>query len=452
MNIIIVGCGKIGSTILESLVEEGHDVVGIDNDEQVITQITNVHDIMAVCGSGTDYDMLKEAGVANAEMFIAVTSSDELNMLSCYMAKKMGAKHTIARIRNPEYTQSNLGFLKQQLDLSMAINPESLAAVEMFNILKLPSAVKIQTFSRRNFEIIEMILKDKSALVGMKLMDLRNKINAKFLICVVQRGEDVYIPSGNFQLMAGDKIGLTASPSEIQKLMRSLKLDKKEAKDIMILGGSKIAYYLAKMLTASGNGVKIIEKDHDKCQELSESLDKVVIIEGDGAEQEILLEEGLNSLDAFVALTGMDEENILISIFASSHNVPTVITKVNRNELSQLASKLGLDCIVSPKKIVSDVIVRYARALENSRGSNVETLYNIMDDKAEVLEFNVRSDFKQVNIPLRDLKLKPNILIAGIIRERKPIIPNGDDMIMKNDKVIIVTSEQRLNDLSDIIK
>ena len=315
----------------------------------------------------------------------------------------MGAKHTIARIRNPEYTQSNLGFLKQQLDLSMAINPESLAAVEMFNILKLPSAVKIQTFSQRNFEIIEIILKENSALAGMKLMELRNKFNAQFLICAVQRGEDVYIPSGNFQLMAGDKIGLTASLSEIQKLMRSLKIEKKQAKDVMILGGSKIAYYLAKMLTTSGNGVKIIEKDHEKCQELSESLDKVVIIEGDGAEQEILLEEGLNSLDAFVALTGMDEENILISIFASSHNVPTVITKVNRNELSQLASKLGLDCIVSPKKIVSDVIVRYARALENSRGSNVETLYNIMDDKAEVLEFNVRSDFKQVNIPLRDL-------------------------------------------------
>lgn len=452
MNIIIVGCGKIGSTILESLVEEGHNVVGIDNDEQVITEITNLHDIMAVCGSGTDYDMLKEAGVANAEMFIAVTSSDELNMLSCYMAKKMGAKHTIARIRNPEYTQTNLGFLRQQLDLSMAINPEALAAVEMFNILKLPSAVKIQTFSQRNFEIIEMKLKENSALAGMKLMELRNKFNAKFLICAVQRGEDVYIPSGNFQLMTGDKIGLTASPTEIQKLMRSLKIEKRQAKDIMILGGSKIAYYLAKMLTASGNGVKIIEKDHDKCQELAESLDKVVVIEGDGAEQELLLEEGLDSLDAFVAITGMDEENILISIFASSQNVPTVIAKINRNELASLAARLGLDCIISPKKIVSDVIVRYARALENSRGSNVETLYNIMDDKAEVLEFNVRSDFKQVNIPLRDLQLKSNILIAGIIRERKPIIPNGDDMIMKNDKVIIVTSEQRLNDLSDIVK
>ena len=453
MNIIIVGCGKIGSTILESLVEEGHDVVGIDTDEKVINEMTNMYDVMGVCGSGTDCEMLTEAGVENAEIFIAATSSDELNMISCFIAKKMGAKHTIARVRNPEYNQKNIGFLKQQLDLSMAINPEMLAAVEMFNILKLPSAVKIQTFSQRNFEIIEMILKEGSALSGMKLMDLRSKFKAKFLVCVVQRGEEVYIPSGNFQLMAGDKIGLTASPSEIQKLMRAIGADKKQAKDIMILGGSKIAYYLAKMLTASGNGVKIIEKDHEKCEELSDSLDKAVIIEGDGAQQELLLEEGLKTLDAFVALTGIDEENILISIFAANQKVPTVISKINRNELAGMAARLGLDCIISPKKIVSDVIVRYARALENSRGSNVETLYNIMDDKAEVLEFNVRSDFKQVNIPLRDLTLKKNILIAGIIRDRKPIIPSGDDFIMKNDKVIVVVgSEQRLNDLSDIVK
>ncbi len=453
MNIIIVGCGKIGSTILESLVEEGHDVVGIDTDEKVINEMTNMYDVMGVCGSGTDCEMLTEAGVENAEIFIAATSSDELNMISCFIAKKMGAKHTIARVRNPEYNQKNIGFLKQQLDLSMAINPEMLAAVEMFNILKLPSAVKIQTFSQRNFEIIEMILKEGSALAGVKLMDLRSKFKAKFLVCVVQRGEEVYIPSGNFQLMAGDKIGLTASPSEIQKLMRAIGADKKQAKDIMILGGSKIAYYLAKMLTASGNGVKIIEKDHEKCEELSDSLDKAVIIEGDGAQQELLLEEGLKTLDAFVALTGIDEENILISIFAANQKVPTVISKINRNELAGMAARLGLDCIISPKKIVSDVIVRYARALENSRGSNVETLYNIMDDKAEVLEFNVKSDFKQVNIPLRDLTLKKNILIAGIIRDRKPIIPAGDDCIMKNDKVIVVVgSDQRLNDLSDIIK
>ena len=402
MKIIIVGCGKIGSTVIDSLVEEGHDVVAIDTDEKVVNEIMNVYDIMGVCGSGTDYGMLEEAGADSAEIFIAATPSDELNMISCFMARKMGAKHTVARIRNPEYNQENLGFLKQQLELSMAINPESLSAVEIFNILQLPYAVKIQTFSQRNFEIIEIILKEGSALAGMKLMELRNKFKAKFLICVVQRGEEVYIPSGNFELQAGDKIGLTASIPEIQKLMRSLGLGNKKARNVMILGGSKIAYYLAKMLLASGNGVKIIEQSHEKCEELSAILDKAVIIEGDGAQQELLLEEGLKTIDAFVALTGMDEENILISIFASNNKVPTVISKINRNELSNMAVKLGLDCIISPKRIVSDVIVRYARALENSRGSNVETLYNIMDDKAEVLEFNVKADFKQVNIPLEE--------------------------------------------------
>lgn len=452
LKIIIVGCGKIGKTILKSLTNEGHNVIAVDNDPEVIEEITNIYDVIGVCGNGTDCDVLDEAGASDAEMFIAATSSDELNMLSCYLAKKMGAKHTIARIRNPEYNLKSLGFLRQQLDLSMAINPEMLAAKEMFNILKLPSAVKIETFSARNFEIIELILKEGSALTGIKLMDLRNKFKAKFLICVVGRGNEVYIPDGNFILYPGDKIGLTAEPSEIQKLIRSLGIDKKQAKSVMILGGSRIAFYLSKMLIASGNSVKIIERDEEKCNEFSDSLDKAIIIHGDGAQQELLLEEGLDSTDAFVSLTGMDEENILISIFASVHGVPTVISKVNRNELADIALKLGLDCVISPKEIVSDVILQYARALENSLGSNVETLYNIMDGKAEVLEFNVRSDFKQQGIKLKDMKLKSGILIAGIIRDRKPIIPTGDDVILNNDKVIILAADQRLNDLSDIIK
>ena len=253
-------------------------------------------------------------------------------------------------------------------------------------------------------------------------------------------------------LYPGDKIGLTAEPSEIQKLMRALGIDKKQAKSVMILGGSRIAFYLSNMLIAAGNSVKIIERDEERCNEFSDSLDKAIVIHGDGAQQELLLEEGLDSIDAFVSLTGMDEENILISIFASTHGVPTVISKVNRNELADMASKLGLDCVISPKEIVTDVIVQYARALENSLGSNVETLYNIMDGKAEVLEFNVRSDFKQIGIKLKDMKLKSGILIAGIIRERRPIIPTGDDVILNNDKVIILAADQRLNDLSDIIK
>ncbi len=452
MRIIIVGCGKIGGTILADLVNEGHDLIAIDNDPEVIEEINNIYDVMTVCGNGTDCNTLIEADVKRAEMFIAATASDELNMLSCYIAKQMGAQNTIARIRNPEYNMESLSFLKQKLDLSMAINPDMLAAREMFNVLKLPSAVKIETFSERSFEIIELILKEGSALTGIKLMELRNKFKAKFLICVVGRGERIYIPDGNFILQPGDKIGLTAEPSEIQKLLRALGIDKKQAKNIMLLGGGRIAFYLSKMLTYSGNGVKIIEIDPKKCETLSDALPKAVIINGDGAQQELLLEEGLDSADAFVSLTGMDEENILISIFASTHNVPTVITKVNRNELAAMASKLGLDRVISPKEIMSDVLVRYARALENSKGSNIETLYNIMDGKAEVLEFNVSPEFRHTGVPIMELRLRQGILIAGIIRDRKAIIPSGSDVILHGDKVIILTEDQRLNDLSDIIR
>ena len=376
MKIVIVGCGKIGSEIVKSLTEEDHIVTAIDNDQSVIDDLSNIYDVMGVCGNGTDCDVLTEAGVKDAEMFIAATSTDELNMLSCYLAKKMGAKHTIARIRNPEYTLKSLGFLRQQLGLSLVINPEMLAALEMFNVLKLPSAVKIETFSVRNFEIIELILKEGSQLAGIKLYELRNKFKAKFLICVVRRGNKVYIPDGNFVLNAGDKIGLTAELSEIQKLMRALGLDKKQAKSIMILGGGRISFYLSKMLISSGNSVKIIERSNDKCSELSDALDKAMIIHGDGAQQELLLEEGIESTDAFVSLTGMDEENILISIFASAQGVPTVITKVNRNELADMASKLGLDCVISPKEIVSDVLVQYARAYTCCRHHQGQKAYH----------------------------------------------------------------------------
>lgn len=452
MNIIVVGCGKIGGNIIASLVEEGHSVVAIDEDPEVLESISNIYDIMGVCGSGTDCDILSEAGVESANLLVASTASDELNMLCCYLAGKMGAKHTIARIRKPEYNMNNHDFLKQQLNLSVSINPEFLAAKEMYNILRLPSAVKIETFSHGNFEIIEIILKEDSPFINTELMNLRNKFKQKFLVCVVQRGKEIYIPDGNFVLKKGDKIGLTASKYELQKLLKSVGLPVKEAKNIMILGGSRTAYYLTNMLLeSSSNSVKIIEINKKKCDELSGKLAKAVIINGDGGQQEILREEGLDTADAFVALTGMDEENILISIFASAHKVPKVIAKINREELAGMAANLGLDCVISPKKIVSDVLVQYARALENSMGSNVETLYKIMDDQAEVLEFKVSSDFKGLDKKLKNLKLKKNILIGGIIRERKAVIPTGDDDIRQGDRVIVVSSGTRLNDLSDIL-
>ena len=426
MNIIVIGCGKIGSTLVASLTAEGHDVVALDRKAEVISDITNIYDVMGVCGNGADSDILEEAGVANAEMVIAVTDSDELNMLACFLAKKMGAGKTIARIRNPEYNDKSLTVVKQHLELSMAINPELLAAKELYNILRLPSAVKIETFSVRNFEMIELRLREDSAFVNKKLSDLRMEFSAKFLICAVQRGEEAYIPDGNFVLKAGDKIGLTAAPGEIIKLLKELKIQKSRARNIMILGGSRTAYYLAKMLTSTGNSVTIIEKDRALCENLCESLPKAVVVNGDGAHQDLLLEEGLKSLDAFVGLTGSDEENILLSSFAASKNVSKVIAKINRDELIPLAEHWGLESIVSPRKLIADIIIQYARALSNSEGSSVETLYKLMDDKVEALEFSVKSGLSFLEKPFKELKLKPNTLVAGIVRERKIIIPSGD--------------------------
>lgn len=452
MDIIVAGCGKIGESIIRSLVSEDLNITAIDTNIDVINEITNIYDVIGVHGNAADCETLSEAGVEKAELFVAVTHSDELNMLSCLMAKKMGAKHTIARIRNPQYNDKSLGFMRQQLGLSMSINPELLAARELFNILKLPSAARIEYFSRSNFEMIEMKVRDNSALNGMKLADLNGFCKAKVLICLVQRGDEAHIPDGNFVLKAQDKIHIAATPAEMSKLLKKIGLLQKQAKSIMILGGSMTAIYLAKMLTNIGATVKIIESDRQRCREICELLPKAVVINGDGAGQELLLEEGLNNVDAFVALTGMDEENILISLFATSQNVPKVISKVNRHELASMAEKLGLDCIVSPKDTTSNIMIRYARALKNSVGSNVETLYKLIDGKAEALEFNVAPDSEVIQTPLKDLQLKSNILIAGIIRGRKTIIPSGDDMIFAGDRVIVLAGNQKLEDLSDILK
>ncbi len=451
MRIIVVGCGKIGISILSSLVGEGNDVVAIDASPKVIEEIGNIYDVMCVCGSGTDCETLSEAGADKAELFVAVTGSDEFNMLSCFLAARMGAKHTIARIRNPEYNDKSLGFLRQHLGLTVSINPEWMAAKELFDILKIPAAASIETFSRGNIEMVGLVLKPDSPLNGISLIELRKRYKANFLICAVQRGAEVYIPDGNFVLQSGDKVGFTAPPNEIPKLLKMLGLAKKSARNVMLLGASRISYYLAKRLIAGGNTVKIIDKDIERCREFSEQLPEAVVICGDGAEQELLLEEGIDSMDAFIALTGMDELNILISKFAQTQNVPKVIAKVNRNELAEMAEKLGLDSIVSPKKIVSNVLARYARALENSVGSNIETLYKLMDGSVEALEFNVSADFKGANIPLKDLSLKPNTLIAGIIRGRKANIPTGNDVIMPGDRVVVIVSGQKLLDLSDVL-
>ena len=452
MNIIIAGCGKIGTTILSDLVAEGHDIVAVDSNPEVIGEISNLYDSMCVCGSATDCETLSEAGVEKAELFVAVTGSDELNMLSCFIARKMGARHTVARIRSPEYNDRNLGFMRQHLNLSMSINPDLLAAQELYHLFKLPSAAKIEYFSRRSMEMVELVLRQDSPFCGIELSDLRKKYQAKFLICAVQRGDRVFIPDGSCRLQSGDRIELTAAPAEIHKLLRMLGILKKQARNVMILGASRMGYYLAKMLLSSGSNVKIIDRNRQRCQEISEALPGAVVICGDGAQQELLLEEGLRSMDAFASLTGMDEENILMAFYAASQGVNKVIPKVNRQELSFIAEKLGLDSLISARHVSSNVLSRYARALQNSLGSNVETLYRLMDGKAEALEFRVQADFVAAGVPLKDMQLKPGVLIAGILRGRKAIIPAGDDCIQSGDRVVVLAAGPLIHDLSDILQ
>jgi len=451
MKIVIVGYGKIGKSLIANLVKEDHEVVVIDENQKKVSEAINIYDVIGVCGIGTDSVTLTEAGADKADIFIAVTGSDELNMLSCYIAKTLGAENTVARIRDRSYNENSLGFLQQKLGLSMSINPERFAAEDIYNVLKVPGAAHIETFSTRKFEIIELPLKEDSALHNMKVMDLRKQYKANFLFCAVQRGEDVFIPDGNFVLQSGDKIALTAPPTEIFKLLRALKITRKQARNIMILGGSRTAYYLAKMLLNSGNSVTIIDKDPVRCQELDEALPGATIILGDGARQEILLEEGLKNMDAFISLTGMDEENILLSYYATSQEVPKVITKINRTEFAAVAQRMGLDTLVSPRRSITDVIVRYARALQNAVGNNVEKIYKIMDGNAEALMFNVNSDFEYLDIPLKDISFKKNLLIVGILRNRKAIVPTGNDVIMAGDKVVVISKDYILYDLADII-
>lgn len=452
MNIILIGGGKIGITILESLVSEGHNVVVVDNSPQVINQINNMYDVMCVCGNGVDWETLQEAGSDKTNLLVAVTGSDEFNMLCCFMAKKIGIPHTVARIRSPEYNDKSLGFIKQALDLSVSINPDFMAAKEIFSLLQLPAAESVETFSHRTFEIVELILKEDSPLCGMSLMEMKKRFPGAYLVGTVQRNGEAFIPSGSFRLESGDRIGLTAAVAQVENLLKMLGIAQEKAHNIMIVGASRCSYYLAKRLLANGAHVTVIDKNQEVCQRFAEILPEAVIVCGDAAQEELLLEEGLDTADAFVTLTGIDEENILLSYLARSHGVEKTVTKINRDEFSVMAQKLGLDCIITPRDLVSNVVTRYARALENSMGCAVETLYRLMDGKAEALEFKVKEDYDFTEVPLKDLKLKQNVLIAGIIRERAVLIPGGNDCIRKGDRVVILTTGHKMTDLADIME
>ena len=453
MNIIVVGCGKIGKVLLYSLAKENHNLTAIDNDEEVIESVRNGYDVMAYCGNGTSYETLKKAGVGNCDLFIAVTASDELNMLSCFAAKRMGAKYTVARIRNPENNHdSSLDFMKSQLELSLAINPEALAAQAIYNLLKLPAAAQLETFSSDQLEMLELILKADSPLDGMALKDIKRKHKGKYLICAVLRDEAVLIPNGDFVLKSGDRIGLIVAEEDLNSTLEMMGVQHKKIKRAMLIGAGITSRYLADILCKHRIGVKIIDSDQKVCDKVVEEVSsKVTVIHGNAMSQDILMEEGLPSTDALVALTGRDEENILISYFAMTQSVPKAVAKVNRDELFSVAEKLGLDSPVSPRRVTADLIIRYARALENTLDNQIETLYSVRGGMAEALEFKVLGDSKLTHVPLRNLTLKKGVLIAGIVRGKESIIPGGEDMILPGDKVVVISAGSQLYELSDII-
>ncbi|WP_304509566.1 Trk system potassium transporter TrkA [Anaerotignum sp.] len=450
MKIVIVGDGKVGSTIANQLSLEGHDVIVIDRNPSVLTNAGNTMDIFCIEGNGATAYVLRDAGVKNADILIAVTSADEVNMLCCLLGKKLGAKNTIARVRNPEYfAQMNL--IKDELGLSMAVNPELAAATEISRLLRFPSAIKIEPFARGRVELVELKIPAHSPLNGMPLWAIYKEFQVKILICAVQREDEVVIPSGDFVLKSGDKINITASHLEIARFFRAIGIFRSSVKSVMIIGGGRIAYYLAKELNAIHVKVKIIERDLKRCEYLCEVLPDSVIIHGDGTDKELLHEEGLEKTDAFVTLTGMDEENIITALYAKEKKVSKVIAKINKISFHEILDNLNIDSFISPKTIAAQNIVRYVRAMKNSeRSNNVVTLHTLINDQVEAVEFQVKEDSPIVGIPLKDYNRKDGLIVAAIIRGTQIIIPSGKDAIEKGDNVVIVTTKKHLTDINEI--
>lgn len=451
MKIIIVGGGKTGATLAGSLTDEGHDVTVIDQNAERVTDICNNDDVMGIVGNGMNFSALSEAELDAADLLIAVTGSDEQNLLCCLFAKKAGDCATIARIRNPMFINET-EFIREQIGLSMVINPELAAAGEISRLLRFPSAIEIDSFAKGRLEMLTFKIPSGSVLDGRDLTFVRSKIDSGVLFCSIERDGQFYIPSGTFELHSGDKATIVLLPRNAQRFFKKINIDTHAAKTAMIVGGGTISYYLAKLLIGSGMAVKIIEANEERCNELAEKLPDALIIHGDAADKSLLLEEGIDTTDAFVALTGFDEENIILSLYAKEIGKCKVITKVDRLVFKGLVSKLNLDSVLYPHNITAEGILQYVRARQNATGSNVETLYKLVEDEVEALEFKIKENASLIGIPLKELNLKDNLIICGITRGKKIILPGGDDVIQAGDRVIVVTSHKKLNDVGDILK
>ena len=456
LSIIIVGCGKVGITLVEQLSREGHDITVIDKDRTLVEDMTGTYDVMGIVGNGASYSVQKEAGIENSDLIIAVTESDELNLLCCTVAKRSANCAAIARVRTPDYSQ-DVGYLRERLGLAMIFNPELESAREAVRMLSLPTALEVASFAHGQAELVTFKIPKDNKLDGMKLWDMSKSIPADIetnvVICAVERGDQVYIPSGNFQLQCGDEVSFVSTRKIARKFLRSIGFKTRQVRSTMIVGGGRSAFYLAQELLAMGIEVKIIEKNRERCEELCELLPDANIINGDGTSEALLREEGIEYAESFVALTGIDEENILLTLHARNVSNAKVITKINRINFRNAISTLNLGSVIYPRYITCEAIVAYVRAKHNSMNSNVETLNYICENRVEAVEFRVNEASQVTGKMLKDLKprMKKDILIASINRGGQILIPSGMDTIEVGDSVMIVTTHSGFNDIRDIL-
>ncbi len=451
LKIIIIGCGKVGRTLVEQLSQEGHDITIIDKNRERISQLANLYDVMGLVGNGASYNIQKEAGIGNADLIIAVTGSDELNLLCCTIATQVGNCAAIARVRTPDYSQE-ADYLREKLGLALIINPEYEAARDMARILYLPSSLEVTGFAHGQAELIKYAIPENSLMDGIAIKDLGHKLKANILIGAIERDNDVFIPSGDFILKKGDKLSFVGAHKQAKEFFSHLGLNSHSVKNTMIIGGGKAAYYLAKELLSRGIRVKIIENDFNRCEELSILLPEAIIINGDATDQTLLREEGIETTQSFVPLTGIDEENIMLTLYAKQVSNAKVITKINRITFTNVINSLDLGSVIYPKYITSEAIIAYVRAKKASMHSNIETLYHMYDSRVEAIEFFVSEKSAVTDVPLKDLTLKDNLLLCFINRNGRIIIPSGNDSIQKNDTVMIITKHTGFNQNQDILK
>ncbi|MBQ5976573.1 MAG: Trk system potassium transporter TrkA [Oscillospiraceae bacterium] len=451
MKILIAGGGKVGYSVAETLSAEGHDITVIDRDPEVIEHVSNTLDVICVLGAATNHETLREAGAAQADLLLAATEQDEVNMVCGITARKLGTRHVAARVRDPEYLHQT-AFLQEALGLSLIINPEYECAREISRILRFPSASRVDTFSKGSVEIVEYRVPEGSRLHGMSLKELPRAFGARVLVVVLERGGEALIPNGDFVLRSGDVLSLSGSGHELRKFFEAIGQYRRPVKNLMIMGGGRIAVYLTRMMEDSGISVTVVERDEERCEKLCDLIPHASVICGDATRSDVLVEEGIARADAFAALTGEDGDNIIISMYARSSGVPKIVTKVNREHFSGILESAGLESVVTPKELVAQQLTRYVRALDNSRGGGMETLHRLADGKAEALEFRVGEDSKLAGTQLKDLKLKKNVLIGAVIRGGRSIIPNGLTALQPGDHAVIVTAAGRLTGLDQILE